>query len=480
MCTQLSALSAKTRSVVSLTLGLILMVTTTLGGETRSRKRGSDKRVNNRSSQRSHQSLDARLQRVLGRHGVQRLDAPSQDASKVLLGQSLFFDRILSGNRDTACATCHHPLTGTADGLALGVGTGTENVNAVSVFRIRGEGRAFVPRNAPEIFNRGSTHWHSAFWDGRVSIADGVIVSPAGDQLPSELTTPLQVQAMFPVTSRDEMRGDLEDIAASNEIAAFEDDDFLGIWNALMDRLMANETYRQMFADAFPEVPEALLGFQHAAIAIAAFEAEAFGMNDSPFDRYLAGDLSSLNHRAKRGALLFYGSANCVSCHSGSLFTDQQHHNLAVPQLGPGKDSASGLDFGRFGITGASDDLFRFRTPPLRNVTATGPWMHNGAFSNLKDVLRHHADAEDSLERYDPSEQLFQTDLRELVVDDEDVDEWMLESVQSEVDPLVGNRISLLIAFLESLEAPDLQERLQWLIPSTVPSGLLEDGIPLD
>lgn len=468
------------KSVVSVALGAIFLMGISFAGEPQT-ERGRF-RTNASQIPRDHSSrdLDSRLQRLLAEHGVEQVDKPIQDAEKVTLGQALFFDRILSGNRDTACATCHHPLTGTADGLALGVGTGAENVGAVSVFRIRGEGRAFIPRNAPDIFNRGSVGWHSAFWDGRVSTANGVIVSPAGDQLPSELMTPLQVQAMFPVTSRDEMRGDLEDIASGNEIAAIDDDDFTGIWNALMARLMANETYRQMFADAFPDVPEESLGFQHAAIAIAAFEAEAFGMNDSPFDQYLAGDLSALSHDAKRGAQLFYGSSNCVSCHSGMLLTDQQHHNLAVLQLGPGKDPASGLDFGRFGITGSSDDLFKFRTPPLRNVTATGPWMHNGAFSSLEDVLRHHGDPEGSLENYDPTEQLFQVDLREWVVEEESVNEWMVESVNNQDDSLVGNRISLLMAFLESLETPNLHERLQWVIPNSVPSGLLEDGIPLD
>ena len=439
---------------------------------------GAASNQGNSSASGNSQGLDSRLLRMLEQHGVEQVDAPVQDSNKVILGQALFFDRILSGNRDTACATCHHPLTASADGLALGVGTGTETVGAVSIFRVRGEGRSFVPRNAPDIFNRGSVNWHTAFWDGRASIKDGVIVSPAGDQLPSELQTPLQIQAMFPVTSRDEMRGELEDVQAGNELAAIDDADFIGIWNALMARLMANEEYRQMFANAFPEVPESSLGFQHAAIAIAAFEAEAFGMNDSPFDQYLAGDLEALSHDAKRGAALFYGAAKCVSCHSGTLLTDQQHHNLAVPQLGPGKDPTSGLDFGRFGVTGSMSDLFEFRTPPLRNVTATGPWMHNGAFSSLEDVIRHHGDVGKSLEDYDPSVQIFQSDLREMVVDDESLNEWMLETVDTGDQDFDGNRVHFLMAFLESLTVPNLHERLQWVIPADVPSGLLEDGIP--
>lgn len=440
-------------------------------------------------------NLDDRLRRLLVKNGVEELDSPKQNPIHVELGQALFFDRILSGNRDTACATCHHPLTATADGLSLGVGTGTETLGSVSLFRIRGEGRSFVPRNAPDLFNRGSDKWHTAFWDGRVSVEDGVVRSPAGDQLPSELVTPLQIQAMFPVTSRDEMRGDLEDVEYGNELAAIDDADFTGIWDALMVRLLSNETYREMFARAFPEVPEHSLGFQHAAIALAAFEAEAFGMTDSPFDQYLAGDSAAMTKEAKRGAAIFYGSANCSSCHSGSLLTDQQHHNLAVPQLGPGKDPVSGLDFGRFGITGAPSDLFKFRTPALRNVTATGPWMHNGAYSDLEDVIRHHVDPEDSLDDYDPYQQLFQSDLWDLVVQDEDLDEWMLESFEEDLESddreddeededddqnrsLSPKQIRLLIAFLDSLTAPDLQERLLWVVPSSVPSGLLEDGIP--
>jgi cytochrome c peroxidase len=451
-----------------------------LAGDSENRRgyrQGQSERQSQSSSQ-SRNDLDSRLSRMLSENNVKPIDTPSQDSNQVLLGQALFFDRILSGNRDTACATCHHSLTATSDALALGVGTGTETPGAISIFRVRGEGRHFVPRNAPDIFNRGSEHWHTAFWDGRASTTNGVIISPAGDQLPSELKTPLQIQAMFPVTSRDEMRGLVEDAENGNELAAIDDSDFTGIWNALMVRLLANETYREMFAAAFPDVAEGDLGFQHAAIAIAAFETEAFGMNDSPFDRYVGGDADALSHDAKKGALLFYGSANCASCHSGTLLTDQQHHNLAVPQLGPGKDPVSGLDFGRFGVTGASSDLFKFRTPALRNVAETGPWMHNGAFSSLEDVIRHHADPEQSLTSYDPEVQLFQPDLRDLVIRDEGLNEWMLEGVDMNDGSLEGNRVRLLIAFLESLTAPDLQARLDWVMPPSVPSGLLEDGIP--
>ena len=150
----------------------------------------------------------------------------------------------------------------------------------------------------------------------------------------------------------------------------------------------------------------------------------------------------------------------------GILLTDQQHHNLAVPQLGPA-DPVSGLDFERFRIW-CSSDLFKFRTLPP-DVTAT---IHGctTARTDLEDVVRHHVDPEDSLDDYDPYQQLFQSDLWDLVVQDEDLDEWMLESFEEDLESddrddeededddqnrsLSPKQIRLLIAFLDSLAPP--------------------------
>jgi cytochrome c peroxidase len=340
-----------------------------------------------------------------------------------------------------------------------------------------GEGREFVPRNSPDIFNRGSVHWTSMFWDSRVSTAGGVTTSPAGAALPGELVKPLQIQAMFPPTSRDEMRGSHEDVFNGNEVAAFADDDLTGIWEALFARIMDNDIYRAMFLDAFPEVDEADLGFQHAAIALAAFETEAFGMNDSPFDEFLRGNTQAMSRAAKRGAFLFYGKAGCVDCHSGTLLTDQLHHNLAVPQIGPGKNPLTGLDHGRMGITADPADEFAFRTPPLRNVAATGPWMHNGAFSSLEDVIEHHLDPKESLRDYRARLQLVQPDLIPTVINDRTMQDWMLDTAEEVDVELSRQEKSDLVEFLHSLTAPDLAARLQALIPASVPSGMLENGL---
>ena len=103
----------------------------------------------------------------------------------------------------------------------------------------------------------------------------------------------------------------------------------------------------------------------------------------------------ALQPREVRG--FFFGNASCVDCHSGTLLTDQLHHNLAVPQLGPGKNPSTGLDVGRTLVTGDAADQFAFRTPALRNVAVTGPWMHNGAYSSLEDVILHHLESDDML-----------------------------------------------------------------------------------
>ena len=251
-----------------------------------------------------------------------------------------------------------------------------------------------VPRNSPEVFNRGAPEWETMFWDGRISGTPEMgFVNPAGSMLPEGLRSVLAVQAMFPVTSLDEMRGkpsDKELMDGSNEIADIPDDDPGAVWDALMVRLLAIPEYVQMFSAAYPTVPINDLGFQHAANAIAAFEANTWTLVDSPWDSYLAGDNNILSVSAKRGALLFYGEARCSFCHSTNLLTDQDYHNIGVPQLGPGKDKSTSLDFGRWHVTNDPEDRFAFRTPPLRNVELTGPWMHNGSYTDLEAAVRHH------------------------------------------------------------------------------------------
>ena len=421
---------------------------------------------------------DGALRQLIADHGLQPLPVQeTQNPALLQLGQSLFFDRELSGNRDTSCASCHHPATCTTDSRALPSGVGGEGLGPD---RTQAEDREIVPRNAPEVFHRGLESWTSMFWDSRVATDEtGQITSPAGSQLPTGLPDPLAVQAMFPVTSRAEMRGDAGDLdihGQVNEIALIPDHDLTGIWQALTSRLTAIPAYQQAFQDAFPEVPVDELGFEHAAAAIGEFEAKTFSPTDSGWDRYLAGDDSALSESAKRGAVHFY-SGSCASCHSGDLMTDQEHHNLGIPQFGPGKD-ASHLDVGRALETGESADEFAFRTPPLRNVTLSGPWMHNGAFTSLEDLIRHKFDPAASLDDYDVSQ------LPEHLQDSVRLDQATLDALKASLDPdlpigeaLDDEMVQDLMAFMASLTSPSADLMLQ-TIPDTVFSGLEVENLP--
>lgn len=411
--------------------------------------------------------LDEKLRAALADAGVTPLDPlPAQPPALVTLGQALMFDRILSGNRDISCATCHHPLTATSDAQSLAIGTGGSGAGAS---RMPGGARQFVPRNSQDLFNRGYPEFRSMFWDGRVERRDdGGLDTPAGEDLPAGLSGPLAAQAMFPVVTRLEMRGE----PGENELAALGDADHTGVWAGLMARLLAIPEYVALFQAAYPGTPVEGFGFPHAANALAAFQTEAFTMVSSPFDRYLRGEDAALTEPEKRGAVLFFGAARCGQCHAGPHLTDQLFHSIGTPQVGPGFGPEAPEDQGRSGTTGWSAERYQFRTPPLRNVELTGPWMHDGAYTTLEGAVRHYLDARQALETFDGS--ALRAELRDAVVDDPAV----LGSMTAALDPRVRDTLALdqaqiddIVAFLRSLTDPAATD-LSALVPASVPSGL--------
>ncbi len=425
-------------------------------------------------------SEDQTLRAALVAQGVTAYQpGPTPEPAKVALGRALFFDPELSGNRDVACATCHLPAYGTSDGLALPIGVGGTGLGPM---RQSDPSRARIPRNAPDVLNRGASGWITMFWDGRVwGAAQPGYESPAGSYLPIGLDNLLAAQALFPVTSRDEMRGasgDRDVHGNPNEIAVVPDDDFDAIWEAVVARLRRIPAYDPLFAEAYPEIAPDARGIVQVANALAAFEIASGNTPNSPWDRYLAGDNTALAADARRGALLFYGKAGCSSCHAGSLLSDQRYHNLGVPQIGPGKGALQPLDLGRALVSGAAEDMFAFRTPPLRNVALTGPWMHNGAYASLAGVIAQHLDPTTALRNYDVSQ--LPVELRAMVWTDESRAAGVLRAaaVLKTLDPLVANPRTLaddevqdLIAFLNALTDPAAAS-LEDVTPAGVPSGL--------
>ncbi len=421
--------------------------------------------------------IDSQLRQALAQANVTPLTAlPAQPPALVALGQALMFDKILSGNKDISCGTCHRPLAHTGDTLTLSIGTGGSGLGAG---RTLGNGRVFIARNAPELFNRGYGQFTQMFWDGRVSGTPGSFITPAGAALPSGLNSALAAQAMFPVTNRDEMRGKVGDTdvnATHNELADTADNNLPGIWNGIMARLLAIPAYVTLFDAAYPGVPHT---FQQAANAIAAFEIEGFTRINSPFDQYLSGANSALTDTEKRGGLTFYGRGLCGKCHSGSLLTNQQFSNIGVPQLGPGRPPGAPLDFGRENPTGLAADRFKFKTPPLRNVELTAPYMHDGAYATLEAAVRHYQHLPLAQQRYDSTQ--IDARLRNNAPNGYHNDAGTVAAITATLDARIAadidftdTEINELVAFLKALTDPSARD-LSAEIPASVPSGLPVD-----
>jgi cytochrome c peroxidase len=279
-------------------------------------------------------------------------DNPITD-EKVHLGKLLFWDPIIGGEDDVACATCHHPDFGYSDGISTpigvnGVGLGPERVeNTGGLVLSRPIDR--VGRNSPSIINTAyngmtSLELYAAenaimFWDGRARS--------------------LEEQCKMPPTSRDEMRGDVTE----KEFA--------------MDTVISDLRKIPEYVDLFDEAFGGGIGAvnkENYAKAIASFERTIVSRNSS-YDKYLNGQRNALTNQQKEGLLLFYGDAGCGNCHGGPMLSDFTFH-----VLGALDNPAIGADMG-------ADTLLLFRTPTLRNVAITEPYMHSGVYSTLMDAV---------------------------------------------------------------------------------------------
>jgi cytochrome c peroxidase len=385
----------------------------------------------------------------------------------VHLGQALAFDPILSGNRDISCMTCHLPPFATGDARSLAIGQGATGLGPA---RVHPRG-IFIPRNAPSLFNLHALE--PLFWDGRVSVdALGRFHTPAGAQLNPAMTRVFEFGALsalplFPVLSRSEMRAD-----AGNELAAIPDRHEQRVWRALMRRLGGIREYREMFEQAYPGTKFERMTFAYASNAIAGFLTDRLALNQSPWDRFLAGDDAAMTGQQLVGAKDFL-SARCSICHNGPAFTDNQFHNVALAQLGPGEgDGADGRDdFGRMRVTGDPADRYRFRTTPLRNVELTGPYGHDGAFVELRGFVDHYSESDLKLRSFDRTQ--LEPALQGTVLQN-------LEAILASRDTLLrgvvlpASTIDEVTEFLRALTDPAARD-LSAVVPPRVPSGLPVD-----
>lgn len=411
-------------------------------------------------------------------------DGGQADAELVELGRLLFFDEILSGNRNISCATCHHPTFFTGDGLSLGLGEGGRGLG---VDRTTGTGRTRarerVPRNAPALFNLGALEIRSLFHDGRVEVAPGApsgFRTPAGTDLPIGLDSVVAVQALFPLVSDLEMAGERGENEIGRAVARGEIAGAGGAWDLVAERLRTIPGYVDRFERAFDDIRGAEdLTIVHAANALAAFEEATFRADQSPFDRYLRGEPGALTPQQDRGRQLFYGRADCSRCHAGPLQTDHRFHSIAMPQIGPGKgDGADGHeDFGRERVTGNRADRYRFRTPSLRNVELTGPWGHDGAYATLEAMVRHYDNPGRAIRDYDRTQAILPSRrslnlLDFLVMEDPARVDAIAGSNQARPVRLSPQDVADLVAFLRSLTDPRAYTLVDE-VPTRVPSGLV-------
>ena len=382
------------------------------------------------------------------------------------LGRALAFDKLLSGNRDISCMTCHLPAHATSDGRSLSVGQGATGLGPG---RVHPNG-TFIPRNAPPLFNLSATQ--TLFWDGRVSRdAQSVFHTPAGAHLTPGMTQTFEFGAvsalgLFPVLNRAEMRAD-----AGNELAAIPDDRPDLVWATLMRRLGGSREYRELFEAAYPGQRFEQMTFAHASNAIAGFIVGKLSFNDSPWDRFLGGDDRALTTVQLRGAANFM-SARCSICHNGPALTDNLFHNVAVAQVGPGQGDGDGFDdFGRERETGNPAERYAFRTPPLRNVELTAPYGHDGAIVDLRDFIDHYSESDLKLLAFDVNqlEALLRPTLRPTVGQILATRDTLLQGVV--FPPQVVDEVT---EFMRALTDPAARS-LGHLTPRRVPSGLSVD-----
>jgi len=355
-------------------------------------------------------------------------------AEAIELGRRLFEDTRLSGTGEHSCKSCHDPARGWADGRAVAVAAGTGT------------------RNTPSLWNVAQNRWF--FWDGR---ADS-----------------LWSQALKPIEHSAELDGSRLQTAHAIDDDAELEPLYVAVFGPLPDMSDAERFPRVGGPRAHDERGQAAWWtmaaedreavnrvFANAGKALAAFEA-TITSRAAPFDRFVSdlrvGNTQSdaISPAAQRGLRLFLGRGNCVYCHSGPSFSNKEFHDVRVPQTADARDTGRlggvmELYEDEFSAAGPfSDDasspraeqivylsyetglLGHFKTPSLRNVALTAPYMHQGQYASLRDVIRHYSTLEDAVAPADPTH--VEVLVRPFPLDEQEIDDLVafLESLTSE------------------------------------------------
>lgn len=387
------------------------------------------------------------------------------------VGRLLFFDIIGGLKGDNTCAGCHSPSNGFGDTQPIAIGID----NNFFVGRNR-----LGPRNqrrTPMVLD--SAFYPALMWNGRFNSSSmdpfnntqGFNFPMPEGRMLSNQPHLLTAQAFIPPTERTEAAG-----------FDFPGDNF-DLRKEVIRILNTVDAYKPLFGKIFPEVKQGQpITYDMFAKAISEFEFTLVAAN-APLDQYARGAKKALTDEQKRGAVLFFGKAGCVNCHSVSgssneMFSDFKNHNIGIPQIvpiqsnvtfdGPGQNE----DFGAEQISGNPDDRYKFRTAPLRNLAVQPFFFHNGSFSTIESAVKHHLDVFTSARNFKNNTANLPADLTAPLAP--------IEPVLAKVDPLLSKPIQLtdeefenLVDFIRNglLDPKAKPENLRKLIPDSVPSG---------
>ena len=333
-----------------------------------------------------------------------------QTSQKIALGKLLFWDPILSGTKQVACGTCHHASMGYSDNLDLSIGVNGQGLGATRHFLLPNN-IPFVKRNSPTIIN-------TAFNSINTS---GICEPTTAAMFFDNRTHSLELQSLEPMKTLEEMRGNVISLTA--------------IMDTIVLRLKNIQQYSQLFTDAFQTTNAVTL--QNLGKAIASFE-RSIVSNHAPFDEYIRGNLSALTATQIQGMNAFTTNG-CNKCHSGPMFSDYTLHVLSVP------------DNPKLPTDAGANASYSFRTPSLRNLALTAPYMHSGVFTSLAQVLNFYDQVGD---RRSQNSHVSANNLDE------------------NLHRINNNDRQLIIDFLGSLNDTNFDKS----IPTAVPSGLHPGG----
>lgn len=361
-------------------------------------------------------TYDDLIRKKFSKLGVKALEKSTPVNQDIYnLGKAIFNDTLVSGNKNISCRTCHNPEFGTSDALPFSIGEGGVGEGDQ---RQQGTGVA-VGRSAPHLYNLGyPKDLRFMFWDGRVSFAPGTNIyktpeesfngeNPKASHITVQFNGALSAQTIFPLTSHEEMRGQ----RGTNELADASSN--LEVWQRIVTRLKNKESYRTLFKKAFQNQE---INIGHIGRAMGDFITREFNYNDTPFDRYVKGDLEALTERQKKGLHLFLVKGKCMSCHKGKHLGGRLFTSAGVPEISLENHP---MDYGFGQTTGRKRDNFKFLSRPLRNIALSAPYMHNGALKDLRTVIEHYNKNSAMLKSYNvPSE--YQTLYNGPIIKDED------------------------------------------------------------